>query len=101
MEERNKNGVREFLVKWKGFGHRDNTWEPSRNLNCDEAIRKFEKEQEKDWEVEKVLESRKKKSGREFLVKWKGYGRREATWEPEKNLNCKDLIKAYEAEHGK
>lgn len=33
-----------------------------------------------------------------FLVKWKGYGEEDNTWEPRTNLtNAKELLKEYEA----
>lgn len=36
-----KNGSREFLIHWKGFSHKDDTWEPEKNLSCPELIEKF------------------------------------------------------------
>ncbi|KAJ9598686.1 hypothetical protein L9F63_010635, partial [Diploptera punctata] len=36
-----KNGTREFLIHWKGFSHKEDTWEPEQNLNCPELIEKF------------------------------------------------------------
>lgn len=32
---------------------------------------------------------------REFEIKWKGYSVKETTWEPEANLQCKDLLSAF------
>lgn len=32
---------------------------------------------------------------REFSIQWKGYGVKEATWEPEENLECQDLLDAF------
>jgi hypothetical protein len=55
---------------------------------------------ETEYEVEKILDSRNRKSKnkvtREYLVKWKGYGDSDATWEPLKNLeHAEDLLRDY------
>jgi Chromo (CHRromatin Organisation MOdifier) domain len=55
-----------------------------------------DEESEAEYEVERIVDLNQKKGGkREFLVHWKGFSSREDTWEPEDNLNCKDLIKKY------
>lgn len=36
-----KNGSREFLIHWKGWSSRFDSWEPESNLNCSELINKF------------------------------------------------------------
>lgn len=43
----------EFLIKWLGYEHRDNTWEPAENLNCDEAIADFKALPKKPFDVRK------------------------------------------------
>ncbi|XP_034249602.1 chromobox protein homolog 3 isoform X2 [Thrips palmi] len=44
-----KDGTRQFLVRWKGFSAKQNTWEPEANLNCQDLIEKFlALEQEKE-----------------------------------------------------
>ncbi|RGP72085.1 testis-specific chromodomain y 1 [Fusarium sporotrichioides] len=36
-------GVHLYLVKWKGFSNKENTWEPKKNLgNCHKLLREFE-----------------------------------------------------------
>ncbi|CAF1178331.1 unnamed protein product [Rotaria sordida] len=47
--------------------------------------------------VEKILNKRILENGEiEYFLKWFGYSEDEATWEPEENVFCKDLIRLYE-----
>lgn len=81
-------------------------------MNCDELIKKYyetheklspkKKEKKIDWdeneefEVDRILEVHFRKDGKkEFLVSWKGYSQSESSWEPEENLNCKELIEKF------
>ena len=52
------------------------------------------------FEAEELLDMRIVESDREYKVKWHGYGRRDATWEPESHLlqyGATELIAKYEA----
>lgn len=48
------------------------------------------------YEVDAIIDVRESKKGRkEYLVRWKGYGPSDDTWEPERNLKCPTLLQQF------
>ena len=49
-----------------------------------------------EYEVEKIVDSRRYRGVRQYRVKWKGFNEENNTWEPETNLaDCKELLQAF------
>src|ERR1700743_163920 len=48
------------------------------------------------YEVEKIIDSRRRGKGVQYLVKWKGYSSNENSWEPSRNIdNAQELIQDF------
>ena len=55
---------------------------------------------EPEWEVEYIKDSRIYRGKLQYLIKWKGYPHEESTWEPEKNMqNSRQLIQEFYMRH--
>ena len=51
---------------------------------------------EQEYQVEEVLDARNITRGqREYLIKWKGYGNEENSWEPTGLLKCDALVRSF------
>ena len=52
---------------------------------------------EEEFEIEQILGMKQMGKGckTHYLVKWKGYPTSDNSWEPEKNLNAKELITEF------
>ena len=52
-----------------------------------------------EYEVEAILNHRRKQNGYEYLLKWRGYGAEENSWEKEIDMNCDNLLAEYKVLH--
>jgi transposase InsO family protein len=57
------------------------------------------REGEEHFEVERVLDSRMRANRLQFLIKWKGYGYEENSWENERDVQAPDLIAEFYRSH--
>lgn len=83
-----KNNVLEARLKQAECGI-------DRNKRCKRRDEQAEQKDDEDFEVEKLLNHKKQKGKRLFLVRWKGFGPDADTWEPEANLNCEKILQNY------
>ena len=56
---------------------------------------------QEEWEVEKVLDSRRRgrKKRLQYLLKWKGYPKAENTWENKEDIFAQELLEEFHQQH--
>jgi RNase H-like domain found in reverse transcriptase/Reverse transcriptase (RNA-dependent DNA polymerase)/Integrase zinc binding domain/Chromo (CHRromatin Organisation MOdifier) domain len=54
---------------------------------------------EKEYEVEKILDMQNIEGQQQYLIKWKSYEAAHNTWEPTSNLSCPDLLRQFHQRH--
>jgi len=54
---------------------------------------------EEEWEVEEILDSRVVRKKLKFLVKWKGYGREDNSWEDSADVHAPELVQEFYKRH--
>ncbi|XP_060834071.1 chromobox protein homolog 5-like [Rhopalosiphum padi] len=58
LDKRIQHGKVEYLLKWKGFSNFENSWEPIENLNCEDLIKKYEKERKRKSKPSNSIDSK-------------------------------------------
>jgi hypothetical protein len=61
-----------YLVKWKGYMHRDNTWQKRKDISLD-LIESFKATYKGNHYGIQLLKKRKRQGRVEYFVKWKGH----------------------------
>jgi len=57
--------------------------------------------EEEQYEVERIINHRRRGRTWQYLIRWKGYTPMEDSWEPEENLaNAPDILKRYRLDQG-
>uniref|UniRef100_A0A914DUV8 Chromo domain-containing protein n=1 Tax=Acrobeloides nanus TaxID=290746 RepID=A0A914DUV8_9BILA len=86
-----KKGKRGGVNKTKGAHKNKSPTRPSKASNG-------KKEENGEYEVEKVLGIRIDAGELEYHIKWKGFAEKYNSWEGVGNLDCPDKVKEFEAE---
>jgi len=71
VDSRIIRGQQQYKVHWKGYPSSNDTWEFEANLNCDDLVKKFLKESEKN----ESAENDDKKNGQAKRKAARGKGR--------------------------
>ncbi|XP_039292838.1 chromobox protein homolog 3-like [Nilaparvata lugens] len=92
--------LKEFNEKCSREENNENTWEPEDNSSDSDELKESEDEYiaKERHKVERIISKKYEDEKVWFLLKWEGFPEEEATWEPEENLFCKDLIEVFETE---
>ena len=56
-------------------------------------------DREVEWEVEEILESRWHRRRFQYLIKWKGYGRKHNSWESASEVSAPELTAEFHRKH--
>merc|ERR1711994_135479 len=107
-----RNGKIEYLLKWKGYGDEDNTWEPKDNLECEDLIEEFERKRkekkkkggddaprgfDRKLEPDRIIGATDSSGELMFLIKWKNSDEADLVPAREANTKCpQTVIKFYE-----
>ena len=54
-------------------------------------------DEDDEWEVEEIMDSRVKKGKKFYLVRWKGWPEEYTSWQPEEDcVNAQERVQEYE-----
>jgi hypothetical protein len=81
------DGLTKFRVRWEGYPPQEDTWEPADNI-ADIVLNEWKKKKRMSGTAEHcILDQAKQKGGNVvYRLRWKGFGAKNDTWEPEENI---------------
>lgn len=95
-------GVDHYLVKWSQSTKKD-SWEPASDVKkvAKSLIAEFEESQAQDqeYEVEALVDRKRVGNAVKYLVKWKGFGSDDNTWEEASGIPA-NLVKKFDNQYG-
>jgi len=95
-------GVDHFLVKWSQSSKKD-SWEPATEVKkvAKSLIADYEETQSQDqeYEVESLVDRKRVGNAVKYLVKWKGFGSDDNTWEEASGIPA-NLVKKFDNQYG-
>merc|ERR1712168_36315 len=60
------------------------------------TVSRMSSNEEEEYEVDRIINDRVEKGEKQYLIGWKNFGADDDTWEPVSNLDCPEIIEAYE-----
>ena len=63
------------------------------------AIQQEAEDEEEEWDVEEILDSRIVDGELQYLIKWLDFGPEDNSWEPLENLNCLEKLEEFHRRH--
>jgi len=117
LDKRIRNGAVEYLVSWQGYGPEENTWEPKKNLDCPDLVKKYEdvlREKKKrgitaggaqpreggsqargfdrGLQPERIIGANDSSGELLFLMKWKGSDEADLVAARQANVKCPQVV---------
>ena len=71
---------------------------PGRSKHAPQAI--VTENRQTEYFIEKILDERPRGRGKQYLVRWLGYGAEEDLWLPRSELMMTEVLEQWEKEHG-
>lgn len=116
IDHRRLKGKVYYRVRWENYSAKDDTWQVKESLSCNDLLKEYHenlnesilkreeaklrskaeaKNSNNEYEVEAIIDCKTVKGRKKYLIRWKGWGESDDTWEPEETLNCPELIRAF------